>query len=299
MPTADRPAPYYPCRDEVIRVAREVDPVEVVRAALLLHAQGRTTLPAEAHLPWTTSDGQPARSLALPAALWGDAPALGLKVINSSLANHDRGLRRAQGLTVLFDRETAYPVAIMEAAYLSALRTAAYTVLSVRLLARQAPALIAVVGCGVIGKTHVRMLAAALPGARFVVYDLDGTRQEALAASLLGDGIDCATACAAEEAIRGAEVVVTATTTTAGYLPHSGFQPGTLVAHVSLDDVLPDVVRLADLVIVDDWPLVRGRSSADQIILSNPFGMVILDVAMAAEVFRASGRLGIGTLLLT
>jgi N-[(2S)-2-amino-2-carboxyethyl]-L-glutamate dehydrogenase len=345
MSTADRPGLYYLCRDEVIRLAREIDPVGVVRAALLLHAQGRTTLPAEAHLPWKTGDGRAARSLALPAALWGDAPALGLKVINSSLVNHDRGLARAQGLTVLFDRESAYPVAIMEAAYLSALRTAAYTVLSVRLLARPEPALIAVVGCGVIGETHIRMLAAALPGARFVVYDLDGTRQEALAAGLLGDGIDCATARAAEEAIRGAEVVVTATTTTAGYLPHSWLEPGTLVAHVSLDDVLPDVVRLADLVIVDDWPLVRGdsrrllgrmyrsgdllgpqgdghgagspsarrvdatladvvagrhpgRTSAGQIILSNPFGMGILDVAMAAEVFRASRRLGIGTPLL-
>jgi ornithine cyclodeaminase/alanine dehydrogenase-like protein (mu-crystallin family) len=346
MSTADRPGPRYLSRDDVVRAARDIDPVDVVRAALLLHAQGRTTLPAEAYLPWGTSDGRSARSLALPGALWGDPPALGLKVINSSLANQGRGLRRAQGLTLLFDRETAHPVAIMEAAYLSALRTAAYTLLSVRLLAPPRPARIAVLGCGVIGETHGRMLGDALPGTRFVLYDLDGARQEALVTSLTSDGIDCAAAYAAEEAIRGAEVVITATTTTAGYLPHSWLQPGTLVAHVSLDDVLPDVVRLADLVIIDDWTLVGGdsrrllgrmyrsgellgprgerhgvsssgarrvdatladvvagrhpgRTTADQIILSNPFGMGILDVALAAQVFRVSSRLGIGTPLVT
>jgi ornithine cyclodeaminase len=340
--TADRPGLCYLAHDDVVRAARGIDPVDVVRSALLLQAQGRTTMPAEAYLPWKTSNGRSARSLALPGALWGDPPTLGLKVINGSLANQDRGLPRAQGLTLLFDPETAYPIAIMEAAYLSALRTAAYTVLSVRVLGPPRPARVAIVGCGVLGQTHARMLAAALPGAQLVLYDLDGARHDALAASLAAEGADCITADAAEAAIRGAGVVVTTTTTSAGYLPYSWLRPGALVAHVSLDDVLPEVVRLADLVVVDDWPSVRrdgrrllgrmyrsgellgplgngpgvsasgarrvdatfadvlagrhpGRTSADQIILSNPFGMGILDVALAAEVSRASRQLGVGT----
>jgi ornithine cyclodeaminase len=114
------------------------------------------------------------------------------------------------------------------------------------------------------------------------------------------------------------------------------------VAHVSLDDVLPDVVARADLVVVDDWPLVSGdsrrllgrmyrekrlvgpagqtwdgpapgarrvdatvsdvlvgahpgRTAPEQIVLSNPFGMGILDVALAAEIVPAARRLGLGT----
>jgi ornithine cyclodeaminase/alanine dehydrogenase-like protein (mu-crystallin family) len=113
------------------------------------------------------------------------------------------------------------------------------------------------------------------------------------------------------------------------------------VAHVSLDDVLPDVVRLADLVVVDDWELVStddhrllgrlyhagelmgpdgetrgtaapgsarvsaslpdvlagrhpGRRHLDDIVLSNPFGMGILDVAVGAAVLHSARRLGIG-----
>jgi ornithine cyclodeaminase/alanine dehydrogenase-like protein (mu-crystallin family) len=349
----------YLTRAEVVRAAGELDPVAVVRDALVLHASGRTTLPDEAYLGWETTDGRSARGLALPGALWGPEPALGVKLINSSLANPDRGLPRAQGLTVVFDRETAYPVALMEAAYLSALRTSAYSVLSVRLLGPPDPTKVAVVGCGALGEAHVRLLAAELPGAWFALYDASMPRAEALAAALRAEGTDCRPVPTAEFAVRGAGIVVTTTTTTTGYIPYDWLAPGALIAHVSLDDVLPDVVRRADLVVVDDWPLVRaddrrllgrmyrtgdlvgpgeaapgrvgpggagsgqagpggaphrvravdaaladvvagrhpGRTSADQIVLSNPFGMGILDVAFAAEVLRVARREGLGTVL--
>jgi ornithine cyclodeaminase len=113
---------------------------------------------------------------------------------------------------------------------------------------------------------------------------------------------------------------------------------------VSLDDVEPDVVRRADLVLVDDWSLVssdrrrllgrmyhdgellapdgsssvaarpdarrvdgsladllagtvRGRQSIDDIVLSNPFGMGVLDVALSAAVLDVAESEGLGVLL--
>ncbi|MEO3928564.1 ornithine cyclodeaminase family protein [Micromonosporaceae bacterium B7E4] len=330
-------------RAEVMKAAASIDPVAAVREAVRLHATGRTTLPEEAYLPWEASDGSFARSLALPGALWGDVPAAGLKMINSSLGNPARGLPRAQGLTVLFDLLTAYPVAMLEAAYLSALRTAAFTALSVQLLAVPEVATVAVVGCGALGDAHARVLARVLPPeTRFVLCDLDAARRDHLVAELGVDGIAAHPARDAEQAVRGAAIVVTTTTTTHGYLPYEWLAAGALVAHVSLDDVLPDVVTRADLVVVDDWPLVSGdsrrllgrmyrakelagprgetwdgpapdarrvdatvsdvlvgahpgRTSPDQIILSNPFGMGILDVALAAQIVPAARRLGLGT----
>jgi ornithine cyclodeaminase/alanine dehydrogenase-like protein (mu-crystallin family) len=335
----------YLTRVDVIRAAAEVDPVTVVWDALLLHAEGRTTLPDEAYLGWETANGAFARSIALPGALWGPQPAVGIKLINSSLANPARGLPRAQGVTVLFDRDTAYPVAMMEAAYLSALRTSAYTALSVQLLGPPAAAAkVAVIGCGALGEAHVRILADARPGSWFAVYDQAAERRDALVAAMSAEGVDCRPVGSAEDAVRDAGVVVTTTTTTTGYLPHAWLSPGALVAHVSLDDALTDVVRLADLVIVDDWSLVStdsrrllgrmyragellgpegeafgttatatrqvdatladilagrhpGRQSPGQIVFSNPFGMGILDVAMAAEVLRVARRLGLGVML--
>ena len=339
----------YLSRADVQRAAAEVDPVESVRRALVLHAEGRTTLPPEAALRWRTPDGFSARSLALPGAVWGKRPALGLKMINSSLGNPVRGLDRAQGLTFLFDQDTARPVVIMEAAHLSALRTAAYTALSVRTLAATRDVeRVAVIGCGALARAHVRLLADELPGTSFAVYDADSSRQRAFASSLRREGHVCAEAGSAKEAVAGAAVVVTVTITTEGYLPLDWLVPGALVAHVSLDDVLPDVVEGADVVVVDDWELIAadehrllgrmyragrlrgpsgesfqgaeaadgarrvdasladvlagrhlGRTSAEQIVLSNPFGMGVLDVALAADVWAVARAAGAGVPLST
>jgi ornithine cyclodeaminase len=334
----------YLNRADVVRAAGGLDPVAIIREALTLHAEGRTTLPDEAYLRWSASDGSFARSLTLPGALWGERPAIGVKMINSSLGNPGRRLPRAQGLTALFDLDTAYPVALLEGAYLSALRTSGYTALSVLLLGRGHLGKIAVIGCGALADAHVRLLASRFPDVWFSLYDEIPQRHDDLVAALAADGFDCRPVASAEDAVREAAVVITTTTTTVGYLPFRWLAPGALVAHVSLDDVLPDVVAQCALLIVDDWRLVSaddrrllgrmfrsgdllgpkgepyarigsaarkvdaeladvvtgrhpGRASADQIILSNPFGMGILDVALAAEVLRAAERDGIGTML--
>lgn len=321
-----------------------VDPVAVVRDTLMLHSRGETTLPDEAYLPWHTEDGAFARSLALPGAVWGERPAIGLKVINSSLENPERGLPRAQGLTLLFDRATARPVAMMPAAAVSATRTAACTVLSARLLAAPGVERVAVLGCGALAQTHLDLLAAELPGASFVLHDLVGER-----AAALGRERGHEAAASAREAVEGAGLVVCTTTVTEGYIGMDWLAPGALVAHVSLDDVLPEVVLGADLVVVDDWGLVAaddrrlvgrmwregrvtgpqgerfedvggrggdtdgrridatladlvtgahpGRAADTDVVLSNPFGMGVLDVALAAAVLDLAVEDDRGTIL--
>jgi ornithine cyclodeaminase/alanine dehydrogenase-like protein (mu-crystallin family) len=344
MSAADRRADMplrYLSRADVMTACAEIDAVRVVRDVLELHAEGRTTLPEEAYLGWQTSAGTPARCLALPGALWGQEPALGLKIINASTANPDRGIPRAQGLTLLFDRETARPTALMEAAYISALRTAAYTALSVELLAARAEN-IAIIGCGTLGECHARLLSERLPQGRFLLHDLDPRRRHALQSRLRNRCVQAEGAPTAQSAIGQSDVVVTTTTTTTGYVEFGWLLAGALIAHVSLDDVKPEVAERADLLIVDDWNLVKndsrrllgrmyraghiadpagtttepitgrrvdatlgsvltgrhpGRSNSRQIILSNPFGMGILDVAIAAEVFRAASRLELGLTL--
>jgi ornithine cyclodeaminase/alanine dehydrogenase-like protein (mu-crystallin family) len=342
----------YLARADVIALCAEIDAVDVVADVLVRHASGATTLPAEAYLPWRTVEGADARSLALPGAVWGPRPAIGLKVINSSLGNPDAGRPRAGGLTMVFDRDRAYPVAVMEAAYLSALRTVAYTVLSVRLLAAVAPARIAIIGCGAIGEQHARVLAERYPNSVIVLHDRRPERTAAVRDGLRTAGVAVEVAGGPREAVAGAQLVVTATTTTTPYLSYEWLSPGALVTHVSLDDVEPEVVALADVVVVDDWDLVRaddrrllgrlyragalagpagdmagpadgapapadgkparpprrvdaslgdvivgrhpGRTDDRQIVLSNPFGMGILDVALADAVHRRALSGGVG-----
>lgn len=332
--------------EQVRRAAADLDPVAVVRDTLIHHAEGATTLPDEAYLPWHTERGAFARSLALPGAVWSDRPAVGLKIINSSLENLERGLPRAQGLTFLFDPDTARPRVMMEAAWLSATRTAAYTVLSVRLLGGPGITRVGVLGCGALADAHLRLLSAELPGAEVVLYDLDPDRADAVAARWDGPegGLRVRTATDPRSAVDGAGLVVCTTTTTTGYVAHDWLAPGALVAHVSLDDVLPEVIERADLLVVDDWDLVAaddrrvlgrlyrsgdvtgpagqhvagapesgrrvdatladvvtgkhpGRAAADDIVLSNPFGMGVLDVALAGAIREVAEREDIGTVL--
>lgn len=339
------PALLLMSEQDVRAAAATVDPVEVVRETLLLHAAGRTTLPAEAYLPWHTASGEAARSLALPGAVWGERPAIGLKLINSSLANPAQGLPRAQGWTFLFDRETARPDAMLAAGWISATRTAAYTVLSFRLLGDPATTRVAVLGCGALAEAHLRLLAAELPAASYLLHDLDPGRAQALAGGW-ADRLAVSVAGTAREAVAGAGLVVTVTTSTNGYLAWDWLTPGALIAHVSLDDVLGEVITRADLLLVDDWELVAaddrrvlgrmyrsgavtgpagqrfgsparsgsprqvdatladlltgrhpGRRRPEEVVLSNPFGMGVLDVALAAAIRDRAKAAGIGTVL--
>ncbi|MEQ3552577.1 ornithine cyclodeaminase [Pseudonocardia nematodicida] len=316
--------------DEILAREQQIDLLAVVRDALILHAKGYTTLPREAHMSWTTPAGAPARSLALPGALWGESPAVGLKIMNASLANIDRGIERASGWTFLFDVHTARPVAMLDARWISASRTAAYSLLTVSELGAPNLSKVAILGGGVLGRRHAELFREHLEVESLTFYDLN----EEVAANIADvSGGDVAPT--AESAVRNADVVVCTTTSTQGYIPSEWLAPGSIVAHVSLDDLMPQVFLDADLLVVDDWGLVEqgqgrvlgkmiaqgqivrpseagesssstaarpvdctlgqvlvgqhpGRAAPEDIIISNPFGMGILDVAVADALRRAS-----------
>ena len=322
---------YLPER-EVVRALETVDVVEAVASALAAHARGEAALPAEARLDWPHA-GEALRSLIMPAAVEGS---VGVKIINANAANPARHLQRASGLIVLFDVTTGEPICILEGARISCLRTAAVTAIAAEHLGPDSIERLALVGAGALARGHLELLSDRLGDLREIrLYDVDGERAKALAGEF-----DRAFVCrSAEEAIRGAELVVPVTTATSGYIHHEWLQPGSLLVNVSLDDPLPEVVVRADKVFVDDCGLIeaderrllgrmlragqiRGanadsnarpridgalgqlligacptRSRPDEIILVNPFGLAIEDVAVARRVHREARSLGLGAAL--
>jgi ornithine cyclodeaminase len=320
----------YLAKREVELALGKVDSVAAVADVLVAHARSETILPAEAYLRWERG-GEVLRSLCMPAVV-GSSP--GVKIINANPANPARGLPRASGLTLLFDPQTARPICLMEAARISCLRTAAVTAIAAELLATSRVERLALIGAGALARCHLHLLPRRLPELNEIrVYDLDPVRARALD----GDSRALVICESAEQAIRGAELIVPLTTTTVGYIRHEWLQPGALLVNVSLDDPLPEVVLRADKVFVDDWGLVAaddrrllgrmlrdgsicgpdgngsrgidgelgelligvrpGRSHPDEIILVNPFGLAIEDLAIARQVYRQATTLGLGTLL--
>src|ERR1700739_3568011 len=124
----------YLGREDVGEICNELDAVALIAEVFRLKAAGEIILPDEAYLSWKNRHGEPVRSLNMPAYVGGKFSAAGTKLINSNPANPKRGVPRASGLTLLFDEENVRVTCVMEGAYISALRTAAVSTLSVSLL---------------------------------------------------------------------------------------------------------------------------------------------------------------------
>ncbi|MEZ0109057.1 ornithine cyclodeaminase/alanine dehydrogenase-like protein (mu-crystallin family) [Catenulispora sp. EB89] len=256
----------YLSEHEVTVALRSCDAVKAVAEALMAHSRGETLLPAEAALRWTSPDGEPARSLALPGGVPADPFAYGIKIINASLGNVRRGLPRASGLTLMFDAQTARVAAVLASGPISATRTAAVSYLAVRELSTRSAHDVAIIGAGALARAHMDLVSEQMPQFEtFHVFDIERGRAEALAEEyrerLKGRGAQIQLARSAEEAVRAADVVIPVTTTNQGYIEYAWLRPGALVINVSLDDVQPEVIMRADRLVVDDWSLVADDTT--------------------------------------
>jgi N-[(2S)-2-amino-2-carboxyethyl]-L-glutamate dehydrogenase len=338
----------YLCQKDVERACQKLDSVAVMREVFRLHNAGQTILPDEAYLAWTNDSGESVRSLNMPGYVGGSLGMAGTKIINGNISNPRRGLPRANGLTLLYDKTSVRIICIMEGAYLSSLRTASVTALATELLKGGEIECLAIIGAGVLARAHIELLVKRLPHLHQIwIFDVEKERitalQRELAPLLEASRIEMQPTATAEAAIRSAQLIVPVTTTTVGYIPYHWLQPGSLLVDISLDDPLPEVVFKADKVIVDDWNLVKndsrrligrmyregqvigpddpieaagngcrridaqlgeivaatriGRCSPNDIILVNPFGLSLEDVALAAYVYQAARDLGVGVLL--
>lgn len=333
--------------EKVQEILDKLDPVTLAREVFRLHGSGQTLLPDEAYLGWKTGRNESVRSLNMPSFVGGRWQAAGTKIINSNPANVGRGIPRASGLTLLFHPETARVCCVMEASRISALRTASVSILCIKELANAPLKNLAVIGTGVIGRTHINLAQKSLDSLeRIVLYDLDSRSAAKIASeirSCAGARVEVSVAASAREAVATAEAVITATTVTQAYVPYEWIKPGAVLVNVSLDDLASDVMMRADLLFVDDWNLVRsdtkrllgrmyreglvagpkdhdaslgkqcrkidgeiadivlgvhpGRTSREQKIVVNPFGLGIEDVAFAACVFKEARQRGVGLVL--
>ena len=336
----------YLSKKDVELACASLDVVAVIRDLFKLHGSGQTILPDEAYLGWANDRGEQVRSLNMPGYIGGDLNSAGTKIINGNIANPSRGLPRASGLTMIYDRTSVRINCIMEGAYLSSLRTACVTALSADTFKGREIESIAIIGAGILAQAHIELLAKRLPHLRVIyIFDINSARIAALKveveALLQKHEVELQETSSAEEAIKAAQLVVPVTTTTTGYIQFDWLQPGAILVNISLDDPLPEVVFRADKVIVDDWGLVkndprrligrmyragqiigpdeivsskdgeqkrhidgqlgevilrnkRGRSHLDEIVLVNPFGLAIEDVALAHHVYQKSLELNIG-----
>ncbi|MFB6893810.1 2,3-diaminopropionate biosynthesis protein SbnB [Kitasatospora sp. NPDC056327] len=297
------------------------DVLRIVAATYVAHEQGKSVNPDSYFLRFPEKPS--ARVIALPCYLGGEVDTIGMKWIASFPDNTGQGLPRASATLLLNDYATGYPLACLEAAGISAARTAASAAVAARELTAGAGEVgLAVIGAGVIARTIVDYLAAnGVAVADVLVHDLDATSADRLtrhAAERLGVR---ATAGTLDEAL-SRDLVVFATTAAAPYVPaDTPLRPGQTLLNVSLRDLAPELLLRSNN-IVDDvdhclkaqtsphlaeqltgsrefvtgtlGALLEGRVTTDPArpTVFSPFGLGILDLAVGHHVLQVAKSRG-------
>ena len=309
---------------------REVSVVDAVKKAYEAHSRGASSLPHSSFLRFPDSDKD--RIICLPAYLGDDYQLAGVKWIASIPDNVARGMERASAVMILNDRVTGRPGAVIEGSIISKQRTAASAALASRVLARGEPEVIGFVGCGPINIAVAQFLSIAWPNVgRFMAFDLDPERAEVFGSALRTQRPDADfRVCASlEELLSGCPMAAFATTAITPYVNDLDACPaGATILHVSLRDLSADVI-LSNHNIVDDLDHVNRaatsihlaaqqagntdfvRCSLGAILLGNadpperddrwvifsPFGLGVLDLAVADLVHNTVAANGGGTLV--
>jgi ornithine cyclodeaminase/alanine dehydrogenase-like protein (mu-crystallin family) len=155
--------------------------------------------------------------------------AYGLKVVCIFPQNPARGIDAHQGGVLLFDGETGAPRALLDASAVTEIRTAAVSAVATRLLAREDADELAILGSGVQARSHLEAMAKVRPFTRARVWSRTADRAAAFAAEASAP-FPVEAVASAEEAVRDADVVVTATSSREPIVERAWLAPG---AHVN------------------------------------------------------------------
>lgn len=159
--------------------------------------------------------------------------------INANFPENPRrhGLPTIQGVIVLMDTDRGTPLAILDSALITTLRTAAATAVAANYLARDDASTVTVAGCGTQGRASLEALLLVRPIREAYAYDLDPTTAERFAIDMRGNlGIDVHAVTTLDGAVAQSAIVVTCTTAHAAILDAHHLHPGLFIAAVGADN---------------------------------------------------------------
>lgn len=193
----------------------------------------------------------------MPAAL-ADPLSLGLKAIAVFPGNDGTVYDSHQGLVLLFDPQHGFPIAIMDASSVTAIRTAAVSAVATRALAREDAGDLAILGSGVQARTHLEAIAAVRKLSRVRAWSPNRARLEAFGRWAKEHlGITVETVAGARDAVTGAGIVCTVTASRVPVLEGAWLADG---AHVNaVGSSIPSAREL------DTAAIVRGRLFVDRL----------------------------------
>lgn len=314
--------------DDVQRALPMAEAIAAVKAAFAQLSMGQADVPLRTPIEVPAHNGV---TLFMPAYLAQDNQ-MGIKIVSVFNDNPAQGLPLIHALVVVVDATTGCPQAAMDGTYLTALRTGAVSGAATDLMARRNARIVAIFGAGAQGRTQLEAVCAVRPIEQAWVYDLDSRRARAYAGEMSAAlSLPVSVAGSATEALRQADVVCTATTSSTPVFADADLEAGVHINAVGaytpqMQEVPPETVARARVVIdhreaslAEAGDLIKpieqglisedhihaelgqivtglkpGRVSDDEVTFFKSVGVAVQDVATAGRVLAAAERLGLG-----
>jgi alanine dehydrogenase len=302
--------------------------IELMEAALRSLARGEVVLPLRPILKIPDTPNV----FALMPAYSRTLNVVGAKLITVFPDNHGTAFDSHQGIVVLFDGEHGNPIAVMDAASITAIRTAAVSGAATRLLARTDADVLAILGAGVQARTHINSMMAVRSFQTIRIWSRTSAHARDVAASAARDfDIDVEVMPDAHSAVRGADVICTVTASREPVLAGAWLKSGAHINAVGASlpkarELDTSAVRRArvfvdrkesalneagdllipmgegaiggDHIVAELGELLvgsaQGRRTPDEITLFKSLGIAVEDLACARYLHDVAAREGIG-----
>ena len=296
---------------EISAVALPLEDVyDLVVEGFRLHGVGETECP-----PQVGVHPRPGAFIhAMPAYL-PTRDITGTKLISVYPGNAERGLPSTNGVIIMHDAHTGIPIAILDAGWVTSVRTAMVSMVDTTFLANPDPVFGIIGATGVTGRAHLDAIAAIFPGSRVLVGSRDPERLGVLLADFANAPCELMPCPDPEAIVRGSDVVIVCT----AHLSEPLLRPDWLHAGHNVINVHSrgwpaNILSSVDLVSCDDRRPITdpehgllevylelnpnfelgdvvegqhpGRTSPDQIIFSFNYGLAIFDILVADRLLQ-------------
>lgn len=317
-------------RQDVAAVLTMADCVEAVEAAFGELARGNALMPQRAVIPIAEHKGL---FLGMPAYIGGSMDALGLKVVTVYPDNPQRhDLPTTLGTLLYCDPATGRAIAIMDAGYLTAVRTGAASGVATKYLARRDAQDCLVFGAGVQAEKQLEAVHLVRPLRTVAVSDVVAAAAERFIAKMSPAlDLEIVLATDLEKAVGAADIIITASSSPEPVFAGEWLRPGTHINNIGshsptareLDtttvsrakfvadlkqanlaeagDILIPIAEgavTADHIYASLGEIVvgekPGRQNDDEITVFKSCGLAVQDVATARVVYRAACDAGVG-----
>ncbi len=225
--------------------------IDAMERALVDFSAGRVTQPVRTVLEF----GAEKSYFGLMPASLPALPALGAKLVTVAAGNAARGLDTHQATIVMLDPVTGAAIAILDGRYITEVRTAAVSAVSARRLAREDASVLAILGSGVQARSHLEALRLVRDFKEVRVWSPSAERRERFAAETRTRAMNNA-----EEAVRGAHVVVTVTASKTPVVQSDWVADGTHV--IAVGACVPTMRELDPALVARSRLIVDSRAAA-------------------------------------